>query len=666
MKKQGIFFLCLLSFSCSGWAWSPTTHAYIASCVTEGQNLSVIYGSGAADLNSMVQGNPAETEALRVLTHYEWERLAPSAFTTGFKTHNEEWGADFYSHTADTWARSVMTHLRDHFGITMTQAHVLFESCVDFQVRLAHGPELGTLLANAAEASGEEHEQLMVDAYAGELAARVSGLTVEQAEADIRLAMQMLRASTIALGELMETPTEDIEEVMLPVIAMYLGVTESEVRPYYEYAMEVTADFQEHLDYVCEQVKLEMPNAYEGESEGEDEGEDEGEGEPPAPTVVDFCTAFYSVYTNPLLQGLDPEFAAFIELLNPLIADVNGTFSVDMSDGGLNLSVSGNGIPDAANELGLLGYVLNNPSQFPPNKGRSAVLNHDTLHAAWIANRNRIKADIGTGLTPILSALAPGLIEVLTGFITLGDGDFTITSLPTESEPELPIIVSGTGSFGLVAALFAVVDGLIRDWLGSGFANPYIQRENYITFPELLSQGDADGDTCPNIEEFNWFTPDVCVILNKDAQRKGDKGNDPSITYVQAALDYRICPSCENGCPDCKPAGGYYEVGDKACLRVPGSFAYGTEFDWSKEGTGILLGSRYEGLDCQTLLIHNLDIGDSGAYVCTYGPERNIYRANIKVVDELPLSSNLLIFILLMVLSVLGFAVNVVARSNKK
>ncbi len=311
--------------------------------------------------------------------------------------------------------------------------------------------------------------------------------------------------------------------------------------------------------------------------------------------------------------------------------------------GVLSIEVEGNGILDAANELGLLSCILNNPSKFPPVKGRSAVLDHATVYAAWLANRKQLLADIGSALTMALNAAAPGFTNMLAGYITLGDGDFVITLLPTESEPDLPIIVSGTGSFGLVAALFATLDGMIRDCLGSGFANPYISIEDYVTLPELLPGGDADGDGYSNAQEYAWFTPNICVIVDKGGKRSDEKGNDPAIAYVQAALDYRICPSCLSECPECRPTSGFYEVGAQACLRVPGDFPPNTHFDWAKEGVGPLFGSRYEGLDCQTLLIHNLALSDSGTYLCSYGPEKGLYSVTIVVAGQLPLNGKALL-----------------------
>ena len=140
------------------WAWAPTTHAYIASCVSESQNRNVLYGAVVPDLNGMIHNDPAKASAMRTLSHYHFHLLAPSAFTTGFTTHNEIWGADSYAHGTNTYSRDMMTHLRDDLGIAMSQAHPLFEMCIDVHIRLSHGAQWGTMLAEAAYSASKLKE----------------------------------------------------------------------------------------------------------------------------------------------------------------------------------------------------------------------------------------------------------------------------------------------------------------------------------------------------------------------------------------------------------------------------------------------------------------------------------------------------------------------------
>lgn len=302
MKILRLLLACLVACPFGAWAWGPLTHAYIASCVTNSENYDLIFGSGAPDLNGMIDGNPAEAGALRSLSHHDFERLAPSAFTTGFTTHNESWGADSYAHSDGTYASDMMAKLEEDLSITASQAHTLFESCIDMQIRLAHGPGWGTLLAESARASGTANEDLMVNAYAGELAARVTGLTTSQAAEDIRKAMQSLRSKTITLGNLMakESPGE-IEVYSLPILASYLGVSTGTARTYYEYAMAATEDtFQAELNFVCTMIKQEMPEAIEGEQAEEGETLPEGEVERvPCSVTITAC----AIAPNPVPPG---------------------------------------------------------------------------------------------------------------------------------------------------------------------------------------------------------------------------------------------------------------------------------------------------------------------------------------------------------------------------
>ncbi len=385
----------------------------------------------------------------------------------------------------------------------------------------------------------------------------------------------------------------------------------------------------DEMDHICSVLKGIMENPVEGEDTWEGEYEGEGEGEPVV-KVVDFCEAFQQIYENPLLQGLGQEFAAFIELLNPATADLNGAFYVDTS-GGMSITVTGNGMLDAANELGLLAHLLNHP--YPFRSGiRSTVISRDQAMTAWLANLAQLNKDIGA-LASMLSSVVPGLQKMLAGFITLGDGEFTVTSAPTPEDPDAPIIASGSGSFGLVAALFTTLNTMIAEEFGSGFANPNLNKEDYVTLAAFLPDSDADGDGYSTRDEYEYFTQDTCAI----GDIKRHKGNDMATGYVAAALNYRICPDCELYCSDCtNPHGGFYEAGEDACLRVPGTFSEGIPFDWAKAGSGPLFGERYEGVDCHNLRIFNLTEADSGTYVCTYGNDADTYSVAIMVGESLP------------------------------
>ncbi len=540
-KPWRLFFVFLLLAMPGAMAWGPSTHAYIASCVTGGRNLSVLFGAMLPDYNAVIRDNHAEVSSLKTLLHREFDRLPSCALKTGVMTHNAEWGADFYAHSIysetppDMYSIRKFRQLRDEFGITVSQAEDVIEMCVEIQIRLLLGPAWGTLIARAADASGEAHEQAMVDAYATELAARVTGLDPQKAEADIRMAVRGYKSLAATLGRQLESDEAEIHQAISPVLALYLGCEEAQAATYYRRGLELTKDCMEEMDRICAEIKAHMPDAVEGEHEAEGETAPE-EKEAHRPAVVDFCQAFTQVHENPLLQGLDPEFAAFVELLNPATADLNGTFNVNTSGGALKMEIKGNGMPDAANELGLLARFLNDPASVSLAAG-SAVPEHAEALAAWKANLAQLDQDIGPAAA-LVEAVAPGLKPILAGFLTLGDGEFTVASAPTPEAPDAPVIATGRGSFGLVAALFATLNTMLSREIGGGFSNPDLRREDYVTLAAFLPEGDADGDGFSNRKEYKHTAPTVC------APQTGTRDEDaaPPPTYSEAALDSRIKP----------------------------------------------------------------------------------------------------------------------------
>ena len=149
------------------------------------------------------------------------------------------------------------------------------------------------------------------------------------------------------------------------------------------------------------------------------------------------------VITEPLRPQIEAarerENAAFVELLNPATADLNGNFYVDTSSG-MSIMVTGNGMLDSANELGLLGHLLNHPEPFHSGI-RSTVIGRDEALTAWLANLAQLNRDIGP-MASVLASAVPGLQKVLAGFLTLGDGEFSVTSAPTPEDPDAPKLIA--------------------------------------------------------------------------------------------------------------------------------------------------------------------------------------------------------------------------------
>ncbi|MFM1920200.1 MAG: Carboxypeptidase regulatory-like domain [Candidatus Hydrogenedentota bacterium] len=226
------------------------------------------------------------------------------------------------------------------------------------------------------------------------------------------------------------------------------------------------------------------------------------EAEPPAPKqgiVVDFCN---------LIEDTE-----FLDFLNGAVGDrdlldVNGTVTIE--DGVPR--VTGNGMPDLSVEFGLLEAILADP-QFD-----NGVLSHAGVRAAWTANLAQMRGQqLGGILAGILDAQLPGLVEMLTAYVTLGDGSYARGS-------------GGTGSFGFVAALLDQFDGLLENLTGLPggllLRDATLDKGDYITLPDLAGtlQSDADGDGLSNANEYDFFGGSAC----------DDKGE--AIAYSQGAL----------------------------------------------------------------------------------------------------------------------------------
>ncbi len=612
---------CVLSFlfavlvCCGAHAFGPATHAYLAIKATGSTNADVVWGAMAPDFAQMSRAeNPTAEGALNGLTHLEFGRLAESCFALGFSAHNGTWGADHYAHmvfTADPeLIFSVVTirQLSQEFGIPIARGEDLFEAAMDYMVRVDYGPALGTLIERSAAASGPQNEQAVVDAFAAELAARTAGLSAAQAETLIRNAFRAYIQATHAYGQELKGDIASTRASMLPILAAYMNVDLATAATYFDRAVQLCAGFKTETTRIAGEMTSHLATLNCTSSEGEVEGEGEPE------TAIDFCTVLYGVSNNPLLAEVGAQYRSLIALLSPDTADLNGPFTVDLTNpANYIVAVQGNQMLDGANELGLLAHILLDPDF---NNG---VLTHAQVQAAWQHNLDRLRDwNIGTALAPALVPMAPGLLEMLTGYVTLGDGDLSSAEYRK---------VSGTGSFGFVAGLFSLLNDALIGQLGSGFAHPLLTKEDFVLLPELSADGDADGDGFTNRQEYAYFTPRSCVLPGKSAA---------SVDYVVAALNPGLCPGCAE-CPTCTATTeSLFAVGGNACMAVPGTLPAATAFSWSKDGVGPLAEGRFAGSHCQRLSIVNLQLEDSGTYRCTYGNAKGDYAVTITVAPKVP------------------------------
>ena len=253
--------------------------------------------------------------------------------------------------------------------------------------------------------------------------------------------------------------------------------------------------------------------------------------------VPDYCTAVNTIGSNNTLYGLlsGDDDKALLALLfcrgpedycataspKPLICDHDPPYTNPPADfnGGIDPDLDlpiPNGMPDAEYELGLIRAVLADPSLDlssgqEPGQVRPGVRYLDVALAVP-QNRAQLKADLGDQAIALLkvfqlSALADSLLDLLGGFMTIGNED----------------------SAGSVLFLF----GILEINGNAIAANPNPDIRDYSPLPEFFAfDGDADGDGYCNRSEFDEFY---------------QEGN-PS-AYVAAALDPMIKPSGPMDCP---------------------------------------------------------------------------------------------------------------------
>ncbi len=252
------------------------------------------------------------------------------------------------------------------------------------------------------------------------------------------------------------------------------------------------------------------PGMTEGEGAVEGEGEGFPEGEPSLGIDVDFCALFDSAFQSAPMNpdgttegegagGPTPvaeAVATLLRRLDPAVADANGTFFFEPADADLVLNVTGNGILDPANELGLLRRILAEPAF---NNG---VLRHEDVRAVWEMNRETYREDyLGDLAAAVLDAFYPGLVDLTVGYITLGDGS---TMQVGQSA------TVGTGSFGLAAGITAVFGRFAEEELGIRFDNARLNPNDFFDLPPLGPEGDADGDGFSNADEYRCSIPLAC------------------------------------------------------------------------------------------------------------------------------------------------------------
>ncbi len=203
--------ICAALLASTAHAWDPATHAYIEEHMFKKQGLSDetilanrIYGSYMIDIFNnnftvpyvyfqVYMHDPTQANFMKL-----WDLAKPlgsgaeKAFAYGFVSHNNTWGMDSTAHVSGiTYGRGegyVIAKARllggmlkpalEEAGLVLPDdalldiCHYLVESGVDFLVR-GLDPAIGNKISAAAYSRSDAIPAMLVDAYAGDLAALI-------------------------------------------------------------------------------------------------------------------------------------------------------------------------------------------------------------------------------------------------------------------------------------------------------------------------------------------------------------------------------------------------------------------------------------------------------------------------------------------------------------
>lgn len=276
----------------------------------------------------------------------------------------------------------------------------------------------------------------------------------------------------------------------------------------------------------------------------------------PAVGEYDFCGYADQVFCMLDAAGsLADELPAYAALFQCLTMDINGPV-----DEGADIPVTGNGIPDGAYELALLGAVMNDPNH---------PLHQQALDA-YQYNFIVLKSLVGLaldsegylGFTSLAPMIAPGLIAILAGYPTLGDAQTNVA---------LDTLLLLLGDLGLQPPAGGIVS---------------------ITHsvPQLGPEGDADGDGASNRKEYSYYKsqgPAVTIAAQLDPNQ-----TPPTLAFITG--------------------GGKYEVGATVNLRVAfvGMDGVGATYQWFKNGAPVADATG------SSLVFAPVELTDAGTYSC--------------------------------------------------
>lgn len=281
MKKilKSLLFLMIMTLtlgSNSVQAFNSATHLHIAERVFPNctDKIDLYYGSIAPDLALYVAQLDKWPTAFDD-THYDYMDLRSGAssftqmaFATGWLTHNEEWGADYYAHidyppfaiggVKKGYVIAKAEELSLETGLPVDFAHYAIEVAIDLLLKKYDDPKLGAKLLVANWLRSYQDRHLLVKVLVWQTPRRTDWLTLVTAEWTFR---SLVHRYAMALA--LQSPEDKaaLAELGAQLASeMYeIDVTAEEVRELLEVAVDLCEpDYKDVIDFTIQQIKEEL------------------------------------------------------------------------------------------------------------------------------------------------------------------------------------------------------------------------------------------------------------------------------------------------------------------------------------------------------------------------------------------------------------------------
>jgi len=248
--------IALLFLAATGpaWAYGPLTHAYIALQIYPDAPPQLLYGAMAADMNSFNGGNEAVASAMKTLTHFNAQLLAPSPFQLGMLTHNSTWGADSYAHayfhipTDKLYPMRLFEQLSTETGISMNDAEDMIETLMDVVICRDLGEPFITRVKQAIESAGPAEEQAVVDAFTIPLSQKVPELSPERTQTLLRTMFQCDKRTLRATANLLSLRFESLTQLAPALLAPAFHINMAKAEQCTRRAFELCTGWRPNLD----------------------------------------------------------------------------------------------------------------------------------------------------------------------------------------------------------------------------------------------------------------------------------------------------------------------------------------------------------------------------------------------------------------------------------